>query len=263
MEVLQDFTVVTHHLGTPFMVDAAQCGSYAHRLRNYWTNLAPLSVLQHSLHGTVRDPHRLVQDILDEDSSPRPVTAQESPPYYAANVIGSSRAVWPTLLSFTGSHAFCDDGPGMVYRHRTGQWEEPSPEEQERVMGFQSGTTAHPSLSRHVRNRLMGQVMDLHCLICVITTCLALQMLAPSSLRLPVPTAPLSTSQDEPDLVVHAVDGVYHFMPTVEGGEAPCMPSNRGTLVDAFSGLEMRPSHNCPTATTFEWTMGSQLVEER
>ena len=81
VEVLQDFTVVTHHLGTPFVVDAAQCGSYAHRLRNYWTNLAPLSVLQHSLHGTVRDPHRLVQDILDEDSSPRPVTAQESPPY--------------------------------------------------------------------------------------------------------------------------------------------------------------------------------------
>ena len=36
------------------------------------------------------------------------------------------------------------------------------------------------------------------------------------------------------------------------------MPSNRGTLVDAFFGFETLT----PTTATFEWTMGSQLVEE-
>jgi site-specific DNA-cytosine methylase len=41
----EHYTLVKHYLGESFLLDAAQCGSYAHRLRNWWTNLTPLSVL--------------------------------------------------------------------------------------------------------------------------------------------------------------------------------------------------------------------------
>jgi len=35
---------VKHYLRESLLLDAAQCNSYAHRLRNWWTNLAPLSI---------------------------------------------------------------------------------------------------------------------------------------------------------------------------------------------------------------------------
>ncbi len=43
-KVQEHYTLVEHYLGEPLLLDAAQCGSYAHRLRNWWTNLAPLSI---------------------------------------------------------------------------------------------------------------------------------------------------------------------------------------------------------------------------
>ncbi len=55
-KIQEHYTLVKHYLGEPFLLNAAQCGSYAHRLRNWWTNLAPLSVLQFALRYTIRDP---------------------------------------------------------------------------------------------------------------------------------------------------------------------------------------------------------------
>ncbi len=46
MEKVQEhYMLVKHYLGKPPLLNAAQCGSYAHLLRNWWTNLAPLSIL--------------------------------------------------------------------------------------------------------------------------------------------------------------------------------------------------------------------------
>jgi hypothetical protein len=44
-KVHEHYTLVRHYLGEPLLFDAAQCSSYAHRLYNRWTNLAPLLVL--------------------------------------------------------------------------------------------------------------------------------------------------------------------------------------------------------------------------
>jgi hypothetical protein len=126
--------LVQHYLGAPLLLDAAQCGSYAHRLRNLWTNLAPLSILELYLHKTIRDPTLQVSQILDTQSSCQPVTQQEKAPWYPANVIGEPRGAWPTLVSFPGAHAFQGDGPGLVYCHSTQTWDEPSPEEREREL---------------------------------------------------------------------------------------------------------------------------------
>jgi hypothetical protein len=56
-KVQEHYTLVKHYLGESFLLDAAQCGSYAHQLRNWWTNLAPLSSLQLALKYTIKDPN--------------------------------------------------------------------------------------------------------------------------------------------------------------------------------------------------------------
>jgi hypothetical protein len=56
-KVQEHYTLVKHFLGEPLLLDAAQCNSYAHCLRNWWTNLAPLLVLQLALKHTIRDPN--------------------------------------------------------------------------------------------------------------------------------------------------------------------------------------------------------------
>jgi site-specific DNA-cytosine methylase len=55
-KVQEHYTLVKHYLGKPLLLDAAQCNSYAHRLHNWWTNLAPLSVLQLAFKYTIRNP---------------------------------------------------------------------------------------------------------------------------------------------------------------------------------------------------------------
>jgi hypothetical protein len=44
-KVQEHYTLVKHYLGKSLLLDVTQCGSYAHRLNNWWTNLAPLLVL--------------------------------------------------------------------------------------------------------------------------------------------------------------------------------------------------------------------------
>jgi len=72
------------------------------------------------------------------------------------NTIGKPRGVWPTFVSFPGTHTFQEDGPGLVYRHALDSWDEPSPEQIERVMGFQNGTNSHTKVTRLERNTLLG-----------------------------------------------------------------------------------------------------------
>jgi len=52
--IQEHYMLVKHCLGELLLLDATQCNSYAHRLRNWWSNLAPLSVLQLVLRYTIR-----------------------------------------------------------------------------------------------------------------------------------------------------------------------------------------------------------------
>jgi hypothetical protein len=168
--------MVRHYLREPLLLNVAQCGSYAHRLRNWWTNLAPLSILQLVLRYTIRDPNLQVSHILDDQSSCQPITRQEKPPWFLTNTIGKPRGVSPTFVSFPGTHAFQGNGPGFVYRHASTAWDEPSLEEKERAMGFQTGTTSHTKVSRLERNALLGRGMDLNSLTRLLITCVLFQM---------------------------------------------------------------------------------------
>jgi hypothetical protein len=68
------------------------------------------------------------------------------------------------LYSFAHLTSFQGDGPGLVYRHASATWDEPSPEEKERAMGFQTGTTSHTKVTKLERNALLGRGMDLNSL---------------------------------------------------------------------------------------------------
>ncbi len=56
-KVQEHYTLVRLYLKKLLLLNAAQCGSYVHRLRNWWTNLAPLLVLQLALRYTIRNPN--------------------------------------------------------------------------------------------------------------------------------------------------------------------------------------------------------------
>jgi hypothetical protein len=175
-KVQEHYTLVRHYLGEPFLLDVARCGSYAHRLHNWWTNLAPLSVLQLALRYTIRDPNMQVSHILDDQSSYQLVTKQDKPPWFPINTIGKPRGAWPTFVSFPITHAFQGDGPGLVYCHASVAWDEPSTEEGERALGFQTSTISHTKVTRLERNALLGRGVDLNSLTWLLVTYVLFQM---------------------------------------------------------------------------------------
>jgi hypothetical protein len=65
-KVKEHCMLVKHYLGEPLLLNVAQCSSYAHRLCNWWTNLAPLWVVQLALRYTIRNLNMQVSHILDD-----------------------------------------------------------------------------------------------------------------------------------------------------------------------------------------------------
>jgi hypothetical protein len=72
---------------------------------------------------------------------------KKKPPWFLTNTIGKQRGAWPTFVSFLGAHAFQGDELGLVCHHASATWEEPSPKERERAMGFQTSITSHTKVT--------------------------------------------------------------------------------------------------------------------
>ena len=89
---------------------------------------------------------------------------QETKPFYRCNVTRDLVRVAPTFVSYRGSHAFRNRGPGMVQPSETGEWREPVPVERERAMGFPEGYTQVVGISDTQRRAMRGRVMDPHTL---------------------------------------------------------------------------------------------------
>jgi hypothetical protein len=86
------------------------------------------------------------------------------------------RGAWPTSVSFLRGHAFQGDGPGLVYHHASATWDEPSPKERKRDMGFQTGTTGHTKVIKLERNALLGRGIDLNSFTWLLVTYVLFQM---------------------------------------------------------------------------------------
>jgi transposase InsO family protein len=157
-EVAQE---VESKLGKPVTFDAADVGSYATRVRNYWTNLSSQVSMQLT-YDNLKCPHKgNLYDILGPGRHPLPV---EHPSRGGHNQPGQIRAVLPTLMSYRRSRAFRPTRPGSIYASQQCQFLEPTAVESELAMGYEAGSTAAPEVNEEERCMALGQAIDLNAL---------------------------------------------------------------------------------------------------
>jgi site-specific DNA-cytosine methylase len=124
-QVLDDAVWLRQQLGEPVLLDAAQFGSKAHRLRYYWTNLAPVPLLTQVLSLAERPPGQLVQRILGPGRQCRPVARNDASPFYVCNRVGQPMQALPTLMAKVASRAFSGTGQGTIWDEQLQAWTEP------------------------------------------------------------------------------------------------------------------------------------------
>jgi hypothetical protein len=104
-----------------------------------------------------------------------------------------------------------------VYRHASATWDEPSPEEIKRAMGFQTGTTNHTKVTRLECNVLLGRGMDLNSLTWFLVTCVLFQMYTTPTLIQSTWSSSDATTW-HPDQVHLPIFNTLHFTLNVRGG---------------------------------------------
>jgi hypothetical protein len=82
----------------------------------------------------------------------------------------------PPFFSFPGTHAFQGNELGLVYRHASTTWDELSPKEGERAMGFETCIISHTKVIRLKCNTLLRRCMDLNSLTWLLVTYVFIQM---------------------------------------------------------------------------------------
>ena len=93
--------------------------------------MANAGQLQKSIELIDFTTNRVWQDFLKPNHSPNTAIRQESQPFYLCNARGIEERVAPTLVSYRGSLAFRNHGPGMVEHTKIGEWRKPLPIERE------------------------------------------------------------------------------------------------------------------------------------
>jgi hypothetical protein len=101
-----DFNFICSVIGKPVLLDVVRFGSGAHRLRNFWTNLANPYQVQTVADTITRNPKLIAMMYLDPDRTPVPVKLPDRDPYYQCNKVGEPRVVFPTLVSFRPPQRF-------------------------------------------------------------------------------------------------------------------------------------------------------------
>ncbi len=104
-----------------------------------------------------------------------------------------------------------------MYHHASATWDEPSPEERERAMGFQTGTISHTKVTRSEHNALLGRGMDLNFLTWLLVTCVLFQMYTTPALIQSTCSSSDATTW-HPDQVHLPIFNTLHFTLSVRGG---------------------------------------------
>ena len=173
--VRQDFDRVCRTVGSPVLLDAAQLGARAHRLRNFWTNLACPAQLRLVLAGVVRPAGRWAAQVLGPGRSLRTCMRSDQPPFHPCNVAGQPPAALPTLVAYPLSRAFCPGRAGAVWDAAKQRWDEPSPDERELALGYTQRCTAAPGVTAAERHAITGRCMDATTLQHLLATAIALR----------------------------------------------------------------------------------------
>jgi transposase InsO family protein len=180
----RDFPIIRQSIGAPVAIDAAQFGSYAHRLRYYWTNLAHVEHVQAVLRHVERPQGLKVADVLLPGRTPWPVDKGDRHPFYVCNRVGEPRSAFPTFVAYSGSVAFKPCCAGSVFDSRQSRWTEPCPDEREVCMGYDMGSTAVPNngrlgqpvITEKDRHVITGRAMDMNAMSSLLAICEALHV---------------------------------------------------------------------------------------
>jgi hypothetical protein len=112
----EQYQLVCHAIREPVCLDAAQVGAYAHRLRNFWSNLAPARQLEVLLQHMTGPSERRVQDILDPGRRAQPAIKGDRHPFYPVNVKGQPLKSLPTLVAYGGVQGLQGTEAGVCVR---------------------------------------------------------------------------------------------------------------------------------------------------
>ena len=177
----ESFDTIRAMLGEPITFDAAAVGSRAHRLRNWWTNLASAPVTNAVLQAVKRPAGILVDQVLEKGWH-APATSEPSRrPFYPCNGPHTPREALPTLTASLNSWAYRgEQGAGMLVRADRAA-REPNPDEREQLLGFEPGASAAEGVSTTERHRAMGNCWDVNAAAALwsVAACLARQRWQP------------------------------------------------------------------------------------
>jgi hypothetical protein len=165
-QLREDFTLACNIIGEPTVLDAAQFGSLAHRVRNFWSNLCSPQQLAAAAARVQRPAGRTVQLALGPGRHPQAVKHPDMPPRYPCNEPGQPMQAWPTLMAHPYSYAFRAGQPGSVTTPGGG-YDQPTAVEREFALGYPRDSTAAPGVTEQQRRRALGECMDSHCMQCV------------------------------------------------------------------------------------------------
>ena len=92
-------------LGALILVDGANLGAVAHRVRLFWTNMLPTATLPAPL-PTLLPPSPSLDIILKPYHIPTKPGHTDRLPFATHNQMGWERICMPTVVSYLGSNAF-------------------------------------------------------------------------------------------------------------------------------------------------------------
>jgi hypothetical protein len=167
----EHFEAVRGVLGPELVLDAAQLGLRAHRLRAWWTNLEGMALLRAALGAQVRPRGLFVHQVLGLGRRAKTSMSTGVLPWAKVEIPGEPGRALNTFVSYGGSYAFfCGGGSVLACIQPDGgtSYEEPTAEERELAMGFPRGFTAAKEVSEHTRRQLLGQAMDLNSVMWVL-----------------------------------------------------------------------------------------------
>jgi hypothetical protein len=191
-----EYNFICRCIGHPLACDAAQFGSYAHRLRHYWTNLAHLQQLQVVLEHVRRPAGLKITDILKPGRVVLAAVKSDAAPFYRCNVRGEPLSALPTFTAYRMSTAFRAGQPGAVFDGNQRCWTEPDAEEREHAMGFDQGCTFVPAAPGQVpvddaaRHAALGKAMDMNTISSLFAICQSLSTPTVVSATAAPPAAP-------------------------------------------------------------------------
>ena len=163
-EVTKAGKLVQTLLGEPTLIDGADLGAAAHRVRLFWRNKLPAPILQAALPKKL-PPFPVLQNLLQ----PYHTRTRQGHTYQylfvKQNRVGYVRVYMPTRVSYLESNASRpkrNGAPekGQVFNTFTTKWDDPDVREKEILLGFAPHSTHTPRVSQEQCAIRVGQALD-------------------------------------------------------------------------------------------------------